>query len=149
MGHYCPAASSSPFACPAGFFSGSTGNANLTACLECTPGFICPNASTAEPTEPCPPGFYCPAGTCMVHFLCVCVFLFFSSHACGGGNRSVFSCCGVSFLYLGTMLKEKITSELLDCPRWPDQRLVTADSLLTDRIYGHLNMYILLTQGTF
>lgn len=63
-GHYCPEGSVTPVACPSGKYSGSTGNTNSTACLACTPGFICPNASTEAPTEPCPAGFYCPAGAC-------------------------------------------------------------------------------------
>ncbi|CAN0548249.1 unnamed protein product, partial [Ectocarpus sp. 12 AP-2014] len=46
------------------------GNTNSTACLPCTPGFICPNASTSVPTEPCPAGFYCPAGTAEATLQC-------------------------------------------------------------------------------
>lgn len=53
-----------PLACPSGKYSGSTGNTNSNACLLCTPGFICPNARTEVPTEPCPPGYYCPEGAC-------------------------------------------------------------------------------------
>ncbi|CAN0043892.1 unnamed protein product, partial [Hapterophycus canaliculatus] len=61
-GYYCPLGSVSPSACPSGTFSGSTGNTNSSACLLCLPGFICPDASTTNCTEPCPAGFYCPAG---------------------------------------------------------------------------------------
>lgn len=61
-GYYCPLGSVSPSACPSGTFSGSTGNIDLSACLDCLPGFICPNASTTVCTEPCSAGFYCPAG---------------------------------------------------------------------------------------
>lgn len=63
-GYYCTTGSVSPRACPSGKYSLSTGNTNSSACLLCEPGFMCPNASTDIPTEPCPQGFYCPAGAC-------------------------------------------------------------------------------------
>ncbi|CAN0474704.1 unnamed protein product, partial [Ectocarpus sp. 8 AP-2014] len=69
-GYFCPVGSETPQACPSGTYSGSTGNTNSTACLPCTPGFICPNASTSVPTEPCPAGFYCPAGTAEATLQC-------------------------------------------------------------------------------
>eukprot|EP00752_Nemacystus_decipiens_P010330 g9202.t1 len=79
LGHYCPEGSVTPTACPSGTYSGSTGNTNLTACLPCTPGYICPNASTEEPTEPCPAGFFCPAGTIQ------------ATQQCAAGQRCLIS----------------------------------------------------------
>lgn len=68
VGYYCPMGSSFPSACPPGTFSNSTGNTNLNDCQQCTPGFTCPDASTAAPTEPCPSGFYCPSGAFFCFF---------------------------------------------------------------------------------
>ena len=67
-GFYCEAGSVAPRGCPSGTYSPSTGNTNVSACLPCEPGFMCPNASTADPTEPCPAGFFCPAGNFVVCF---------------------------------------------------------------------------------
>ena len=62
-GHFCPEASVSPTACPAGTYSNQTGNVELNDCLLCLPGFQCPNEATEKPTIPCTAGFYCAAGT--------------------------------------------------------------------------------------
>jgi hypothetical protein len=68
-GHYCPMGSIDPQACPPGKFSISTGNINASQCLECTPGFYCPNSSTIIPLH-CPSGFYCPLGTSYFNLVC-------------------------------------------------------------------------------
>ena len=68
-GSFCEEASIMPTACGPGYFSSSTGNSNFSFCFECTPGFYCPNASTAYPVV-CPEGYYCPLGTSYYELLC-------------------------------------------------------------------------------
>jgi len=46
-----------PLPCPVRFYS--PGGPNITSCLPCPGGTICPARATAHP-PPCPAGFYCP-----------------------------------------------------------------------------------------
>lgn len=69
MGTYCPEGSITPTACGPGTFSSSTGNTNSSQCFDCTPGYYCPNATTAFPIM-CPVGYYCPLGTDYFSLLC-------------------------------------------------------------------------------
>ncbi|CAG5113265.1 Oidioi.mRNA.OKI2018_I69.chr2.g7385.t1.cds [Oikopleura dioica] len=59
-GHYCE--KGFEYECPSGTFRLTSGSSSIDYCVECTPGFICPNA-TVSPTIKCPPGFFCPLGT--------------------------------------------------------------------------------------
>ena len=59
-GHYAPRGSITPTSCLPGTYLNWTGAANATDCRDCSPGFLCPNASTISPTIPCPAGRYCP-----------------------------------------------------------------------------------------
>lgn len=61
-GYYCTAGSVAPRPCLSGTYTPSVGNTNITACLPCEPGFMCPDSGTTTPVETCPAGFYCPAG---------------------------------------------------------------------------------------
>ena len=68
-GYYCPDPATRT-ACPAGTYSGSTGQTASSACLTCPAGTTCPydGAQTLFPTPNtapllCAPGYYCPAGS--------------------------------------------------------------------------------------
>lgn len=61
-GSYCPTGSSSPQQCPSGTYSPSTGNTNVTSCIECTPGFYCSVGGLTEPNGVCRSGCYCSGG---------------------------------------------------------------------------------------
>ncbi|XP_030258688.1 zonadhesin isoform X7 [Sparus aurata] len=62
-GSYCPLASSSPFPCPPGTFSNSTGLSRPEECVSCPPGFYCLGSNNTSPSGPCFPGFYCTGGS--------------------------------------------------------------------------------------
>ncbi|XP_036928145.1 uncharacterized protein LOC119004899 isoform X4 [Acanthopagrus latus] len=62
-GSYCPLASSSPFPCPPGAFSNSTGLSRPEECVSCPPGFYCLGSNNTSPSGPCSPGFYCTGGS--------------------------------------------------------------------------------------
>ncbi|RUS80924.1 hypothetical protein EGW08_011305, partial [Elysia chlorotica] len=61
-GQYCPLGSDTPTPCPAGTFSFTPGNTNLSNCDACTPGYFCAGVGNTNYTGPCLSGFYCPAG---------------------------------------------------------------------------------------
>ena len=58
MQNYCAQGVTSATSCPNGRFRGTTGGMQISDCVECEPGFLCPEA-TNEPI-PCPVGHYCP-----------------------------------------------------------------------------------------
>ncbi|XP_071958738.1 uncharacterized protein [Antedon mediterranea] len=60
VGYYCPNGTSYPLACLPGTYNPSIGQSE---CLECEPGYWCPENSTDYQDTPCPTGHYCPAGT--------------------------------------------------------------------------------------
>ncbi|KAM4567238.1 uncharacterized protein PAE49_010636 isoform 2-T2 [Odontesthes bonariensis] len=62
-GSYCPLATSSPFPCPSGTFSNSTGLHSPEECISCPPGFYCIGSNSTSPSGPCFPGFYCTGGS--------------------------------------------------------------------------------------
>ncbi|KAM8904697.1 uncharacterized protein AB9W97_008232 isoform 6-T6 [Spinachia spinachia] len=62
-GSYCPIGSSSPFPCPPGTFSNSTGLSTPEQCVSCPPGFYCLGSNNTSPSGPCFPGFYCTGGS--------------------------------------------------------------------------------------
>ena len=62
-GYYAPEGSARPIPCPAGRFSISIGNTNLSDCEFCLGGYICPSNATAELETLSPAGSYAPSGT--------------------------------------------------------------------------------------
>lgn len=58
-GHYCPIGGTNPIPCPAGTYSASILNHNVTFCIACTPGHYCPQASVNGTALVCDPGFVC------------------------------------------------------------------------------------------
>jgi hypothetical protein len=74
-GRYCPEGSSESIPCPAGFYSGFMGNANVTDCVICPAGMYCGQTGLTTPGLPCPDGQYCTAGStspqpCPVGYYC-------------------------------------------------------------------------------
>lgn len=64
IGFFCPEASITPHACPAGTYNNDTGAPDESFCLPCDQGYYCPLAgNTSSQRQPCPAAFYCPAGT--------------------------------------------------------------------------------------
>ncbi|KAJ8368244.1 hypothetical protein SKAU_G00082720 [Synaphobranchus kaupii] len=61
-GHYCPEGSRSPKPCPAGHYSNTSGNTELTHCLHCPAGFSCASSGLSAPSNRCQAGYYCPLG---------------------------------------------------------------------------------------
>ncbi|XP_077985306.1 uncharacterized protein LOC144439946 [Glandiceps talaboti] len=61
-GSYCETGSVTPTACPAGRFSNTSRNIQLSDCIDCTAGKYCEGNSNTEPTDDCAAGYYCPAG---------------------------------------------------------------------------------------
>ncbi|KAM9299008.1 uncharacterized protein PAF06_016002 [Gastrophryne carolinensis] len=59
-GHYCPAGSSHPLACPSGTYNPLT---HQQDCLACPAGYYCAENTTDYSLFQCPAGFYCPRGT--------------------------------------------------------------------------------------
>lgn len=59
-GHYCPAGSSAPTACPIGKYLDETGKSALTDCKTCPTGKMCLDLGLYTPSENCPEGYYCP-----------------------------------------------------------------------------------------
>jgi hypothetical protein len=51
-GYYCEAGTSSPTACPAGYFSMQERAISIDYCLICPPGFMCATEGLSEPTGP-------------------------------------------------------------------------------------------------
>lgn len=81
-GSYCPTGTSVPTACPIGKYMPYTGAVASADCIDCPPGYYCPNSGTTDTTivvctagyicasgvsdpttYPCPAGSYCPAGS--------------------------------------------------------------------------------------
>ena len=46
----------------AGYFLNSTGNDDISDCLECTPGKYCAGGGNYVPDDDCAAGWYCPGG---------------------------------------------------------------------------------------
>lgn len=59
-GHYCPAGSSAPIACPIGTYLDETQKTQLSDCKACPTGKICRDLGLNTPSENCPEGYYCP-----------------------------------------------------------------------------------------
>ena len=59
-GHYCPAGTDLPLACPTGSF---TSNTEQGWCEACPEGFFCPSGTSNFTAYPCPTGHYCPENT--------------------------------------------------------------------------------------
>ena len=62
-GHYCPAGSISPIACPIGKYLDVKGKSLSTDCLACPTGKVCNDLGLISPSENCPEGYYCPFET--------------------------------------------------------------------------------------
>ncbi|XP_068098132.1 multiple epidermal growth factor-like domains protein 6 [Hyperolius riggenbachi] len=60
LGHYCPAGSAHPYACPAGTYNNRT---HQRDCLPCPAGYYCAENTSDYSAFQCPAGFYCPGGT--------------------------------------------------------------------------------------
>ncbi|XP_075695382.1 uncharacterized protein LOC142661742 isoform X5 [Rhinoderma darwinii] len=60
QGHYCPAGSPHPHACPAGTYNNRT---HQQDCSPCPAGYFCAENTSDYSAYPCPAGFYCPGGT--------------------------------------------------------------------------------------
>jgi len=103
LGHYCKKASATPKACGPGTYLDELRATNVTDCKECLAGFVCPNASTPFPTEPCAPGYFCPAGS-VVGVGCP------AGTFCAGGNTGPTPCASGSYQSLA------LQSACLDCP---------------------------------
>lgn len=78
-GFYCPSGSISPIACPKGTYLGSTGNDQLSDCVDCPAGQYCGNSALTTPTGSCAAGYFCPgsnyeyrplASKCIVGYYC-------------------------------------------------------------------------------
>nr|XP_006821767.1 PREDICTED: uncharacterized protein LOC100369099 [Saccoglossus kowalevskii] len=61
-GFYCVQGSHTPTPCPAGTYSDTEGNVEISDCMDCTPGMYCEGNNNTEPTGDCTEGYYCPAG---------------------------------------------------------------------------------------
>ena len=62
VGNYCPIGTASPIPCPAGTYSNTSGNTNITDCRLCLAGSYCPSPSIVI-SYTCVAGYYCPEGT--------------------------------------------------------------------------------------
>ncbi|OAF72051.1 hypothetical protein A3Q56_00182 [Intoshia linei] len=62
-GTFCPASSTSPQNCPAGYWSDLVGLSNVNQCKICTIGYYCDVAGLAAPKAKCPAKYFCPEGT--------------------------------------------------------------------------------------
>lgn len=62
-GHYCPAQTQNPEACPAGTFNNRTGLLAEAECQDCLPGYYCDVPGLAYPAGLCEAGYYCTAGS--------------------------------------------------------------------------------------
>ena len=62
VGTYCPGGSAGPEQCPPGTYLGSTGNFDLSDCVNCTAGQYCAGSGNDAPTGHCTEGYYCPGG---------------------------------------------------------------------------------------
>nr|XP_057935999.1 SCO-spondin isoform X4 [Doryrhamphus excisus] len=61
-GHYCPAGTTAPSACPKGTWSNSSGLRRQEDCQSCHGGFYCDAAGLTAPTGRCSGGYYCLGG---------------------------------------------------------------------------------------
>ena len=89
VGHYCPAGSAVPQACPPGTFFGSTFGVNVSDCVACSAGMSCDQYGLVSPTGNCSEGYYCPPGqlTSSPHdFLCPI------GHFCPIGSHEPLRC---------------------------------------------------------
>ncbi len=62
MGNYCPAGSSAPLLCGPGTYLNTSGNNDVSDCIDCTAGWYCPGTGDGLPTGLCTAGWYCPGG---------------------------------------------------------------------------------------
>lgn len=61
-GRYCPAGSVSPTECTSGTYVDSSGNYDISDCINCTSGMYCSGSGNVLPTGNCSAGYYCPGG---------------------------------------------------------------------------------------
>ena len=94
-GHYCPVGQGSPIACGVGYYSASPGNKLPSDCVDCTPGYVCGNASIVTPSELCPDGYYCPNGTSAATLACP------AGSACPEGSAEPAPCAAGTYQNLG------------------------------------------------
>jgi hypothetical protein len=62
IGHYCPAGTKAPIACPIGTYNPVFGAGNITSCNKCSAGHACPTSALPRPSRNCSAGYYCPGG---------------------------------------------------------------------------------------
>ena len=62
VGAWCAVNSSSPVLCQGGYYLNSTGNDDITDCIQCTPGQYCAGSGNEVPDGDCAEGWYCPGG---------------------------------------------------------------------------------------
>lgn len=60
QGYYCPAKTSIPTACAAGYYLDAEAKSSITDCIVCPPGFYCATPGLPLPTAKCPAGYFCP-----------------------------------------------------------------------------------------
>ena len=63
QGYYCPAGTTTPIACPAGYYLDAEGSNALNDCILCPAGYYCNLAGLASPIGKCDAGYYCPEGS--------------------------------------------------------------------------------------
>ncbi|KAK7882551.1 hypothetical protein WMY93_028725 [Mugilogobius chulae] len=106
-GYYCSQGSSAPFPCPSGYYSNNTGNADISSCLPCLPGFFCATRGLSFPTQICPAGYYCPGvvnGSFQSSVLCS------PGNMCPLGSKTQLPCLPGSYQSLPGQL------ECVECP---------------------------------
>lgn len=62
-GYYCPAGTSTPNACLAGYYLDADGSDDISDCLKCPAGYYCSSAGLGEPDGQCAANYYCPEGS--------------------------------------------------------------------------------------
>ena len=63
LGHFCPAHTDSPKACPAGTYNNQTGLTSEDQCRQCPEGYYCEQNGLPWPSGQCEAGFYCSGGS--------------------------------------------------------------------------------------
>ncbi|OEH77176.1 cast multi-domain related protein [Cyclospora cayetanensis] len=86
-GHYCPAGTTKPIACPVGSVRQGLMGRWETDCSICPKGFFCPLLSLVP--EPCPAGHFCPLGSTKPR---PCFGGTYNPHQEGSGTSSCLLC---------------------------------------------------------
>ena len=92
LSYYCPDNAYARVSCPNGKFTNIIGAETVADCVDCPPGFYCPNSASLSKIVECPSGFYCEGGAYTADATGANTFQCTDAHYCPSGSSLPTPC---------------------------------------------------------